>query len=350
MKLEWQRSTVRDIPLYYNPKVSGLRMDTSTNPLGANPAAKEALKECMEMDLNQYPSPYSDGLRGALGELYSLPPEDFVVGNGSDEALDIIFKSFLEPGETVVLPYPGYSLHSYFVKVNAGKAMFVDLRDDFQLDVERLNRAKGKVLLLCNPNNPTSNTFRHQDIEAVINGVPDRIVVVDEAYGEFAGKSFIPELQDYDNVIVTRTFSKAYALAGMRIGYAVSNPDLAGVMQRVKIPYSLNRVSETVALKALKDQEFVRHSVKVVNEGRKQLHDGLSRLGFEVFLSEANFILFKGKIDHRLLVERLAKKGVMIRDFGDKRRLENCVRTTIGTEGMNRLLLDKMAEVLRECR
>jgi histidinol-phosphate aminotransferase len=173
---------------------------------------------------------------------------------------------------------------------------------------------------------------------------------VDEAYGEFAGKSFIPELQDYDNVIVTRTFSKAYALAGMRIGYAVSNPDLAGVMQRVKIPYSLNRVSEMVALKALKDQEFVRHSVKVVNEGRRQLHDGLSRLGFEVFLSEANFILFKGKIDHRLLVEGLAKKGVMIRDFGDKRRLENCVRTTIGTEKMNRLLLDKMAEVLRECR
>jgi histidinol-phosphate aminotransferase len=304
----------------------------------------------MEMDLNQYPSPYSDRLRDALGELYSLPPEDFVVGNGSDEALDIIFKSFLEPGEGVILPYPGYSLHSYFVKVNAGRPVFVDLKDDFQLDVEKLNRAKGKVLLLCNPNNPTSNTFRHQDIEAVIEGVPDRIVVVDEAYGEFAGKSFIPELEDYENVIVTRTFSKAYALAGMRIGYAVSNPELADVMQRVKIPYSLNRVSEAVALKALKDQEFVRHSVKVVNEGRKQLHEGLERLGFQVFLSEANFILFKGNLDHKLLVERLAKKGVMIRDFGDKRRMENCVRTTIGTERMNQLLLDKLAEVLRECR
>jgi histidinol-phosphate aminotransferase len=350
MKLEWQRSTVRDIPLYYNPKVSGLRMDTSTNPLGANPAAREALKLCMEMDLNHYPSPYSDRLRCALGDLYSLPPDDFVVGNGSDEALDIIFKSFLEPGETVVLPYPGYSLHSYFVKVNAGKVMLVDLDEDFQLDVDKLNKAKGKVLLLCNPNNPTSNTFRHEDIEAVIDGVPGRIVVVDEAYGEFAGKSFIPELEEYENVIVTRTFSKAYALAGMRIGYAVSNPDLASVMQRVKIPYSLNRVSEMVALKALDDQEFVKHSVKVVNEGRKQLHEGLERLGFEVFLSEANFILFKGKIDHKLLAGRLAKKGVMIRDFGDKRRLENCVRTTIGTERMNQLLLDKIEEVLRECR
>lgn len=350
MKLEWQRSTVRDIPLYYNPKVSGLRMDTSTNPLGANPAAKEALKECLEMDLNQYPSPYSDKLRDSLGELYSLPPQDFVVGNGSDELLDIIFKSFLEPGESVILPYPGYSLHSYFVKVNAGKPVFIDLNDEFQLDVARINKAKGKVVLLCNPNNPTSNTFRHQDIEEVIDGVPDRIVVVDEAYGEFAGKSFIPELEDYENVIVTRTLSKAYALAGMRIGYAVSNPGLADVMQRVKIPYSLNRVSETVAIKALKDQEFVKRSVMIVNEGRRQLHEGLERLGFQVFLSEANFILFKGKIDHKVLVQSLARKGVMIRDFGDKRRLENCVRTTIGTESMNRLLLDKLAEVLRECR
>jgi histidinol-phosphate aminotransferase len=234
--------------------------------------------------------------------------------------------------------------------VNAGRPVFVDLKHDFQLDVERLNQAGGKVLLLCNPNNPTSNTFRHGDIEAVIEGVPDRIVVVDEAYGEFAGKSFIPELEEFENVIVTRTFSKAYALAGMRIGYAVSNPELANVMQRVKIPYSLNRVSEMVALKALEDQEFVRHSVKVVNEGRRQLHEGLERLGFQVFLSEANFILFKGKIDHKLLVERLAKRGVMIRDFGEKRRLENCVRTTIGTEKMNQFLLDKLAEVLREWR
>ena len=350
MNPDWQRSTVRDIPLYYNPKVFGLRMDTSTNPLGSNPAAKEALRECMESDLDQYPSPYSDGLRAALSDLYSLPPEDFVVGNGSDEALDTIFKSFMEPGETVVLPYPGYSLHSFFVKVNAGKVSWVDTREDFQLDVDKLNEAKGKLLLLCNPNNPTSNTFRREDIEAAIEGCPDRIVIVDEAYGEFAGKSFIPDVEGFENVIVTRTFSKAYGLAGMRIGYAVSNPDLARVMQRVKIPYSLNRVSEAVAIKALKDQEYVRRSVRVVEEGRRQLQDGLARLGFEVFPSEANFILFRGKVDHRALVSQLAAKAVMIRDFGEKRRLENCVRTTIGTQAMNQLLLEKLAEVLRQCQ
>lgn len=349
MKPEWQRSTVRDIPLYYNPEVSGVRMDTSTNPLGANPAAKEAMRECLDLDLNQYPTPYSDGLRKALGERYQLGIDNFVVGNGSDEALDIIFKSFLEPGETVLLPYPSYSLHAYFVKVNAGKIALIDLKDDFQLDTDVMNAKEGKIVLLCNPNNPTSNTFRRKDIEALLEK-RDRIVVVDEAYGEYAGKSFIPDVDRYDNLIVTRTFSKAYALAGMRIGYAISNPDLAGVMQRVKIPYSLNRVSELVAMKALQDQDFVSKGVELVNAERKRLEKGLSKLGFTVFPSEANFILFKSPIDHAILVKTLFEKGMMIRDFGKNRRLENCVRTTIGTKEMNEALLSKLGEVLRECR
>ena len=348
MKPEWQRSTVRDIPLYYNPLVSGIRMDTSTNPLGANPAAREALLECLDLDLNQYPTPYSDGLRQALGDHYRLDMGHFVVGNGSDELLDIIFKSFLEPGETVLLPYPSYSLHAYFVKINAGKVVHIDLREDFQLDVGGMNENDGKIVLLCNPNNPTSNTFRWKDIEALLER--DRIVVVDEAYGEYAGKSFIPDVDRYENLIVTRTFSKAYALAGMRIGYAVSNPELAGAMQRVKTPYSLNRVSERIAIRALRSQDFVRKGVELVNGERLRLEEGLSALGFKVFPSEANFILFKCPIDHSILVSKLSEKGVMIRDFGKNRRLENCVRTTIGTREMNDVLLSKLEEVLRECQ
>ncbi len=349
MKPEWQRSTVRDIPLYYNPKVSGIRMDTSTNPLGANPAAREAMMECLDLDLNQYPTPYSDGLRQALGERYDLDMDHFVVGNGSDEVLDITFKSFLEPGETVVLPYPSYSLHSYFVKINGGKVTPVDLRENFQLDIDRMNATDGKIVLLCNPNNPTSNTFNRKDIEIILER-KDRIVVVDEAYGEYAGKSFIPYVDNYDNLIVTRTFSKAYALAGMRIGYAVSNRDLAGVMQRIKIPYSLNRVSEMVAIKALQNQEFVHRGVELVNVERKRLEKGLADLGFKVFPSEANFILFKSPIDHSRLVRSLSEKGMMIRDFGNNRSLEECVRTTIGTREMNDALLSKLREVLHECQ
>ncbi|MDD1771232.1 MAG: histidinol-phosphate transaminase [Methanomassiliicoccales archaeon] len=349
MKKEWQRSTVRDIPLYYNPKVSGLRMDTSTNPLGANPTAAKVLRECSKMDLNQYPSPYSDALREELAKLHGLKAENFVVGNGSDEVLDIAFKSFIEPGATVLMPYPSYSLHGYFVRVNCGKVKTVDLTASFQLDVKAMLAEEAQMLILCTPNNPTSNTFRRKDVKALLDGF-EGPVIVDEAYAEFAGRSMIPDVESYPNLIVTRTFSKAYALAGMRIGYSVANTELAAVMQRVKIPYSLNRVSERVAIEALRNQEFVRRSVETVRKGRVQLEKGFAALGLRVYPSEANFILFKLPVESAMLVKTLAEKGVMLRDFGRLRLLENCVRTTIGTKEMNALLLDKLKEALQECR
>ncbi|MGD1059895.1 MAG: histidinol-phosphate transaminase [Methanomassiliicoccales archaeon] len=348
MKNEWQRSTVRDIPLYYNPKVKGLRMDTSTNPLGANPSAARVLRECAEMDLNQYPSPYSDGLREELARLYGLKADNFVVGNGSDEVLDVAFKSFMEPGATVLMPYPSYSLHGYFVKVNCGRVRTVDLTSGFQLDVGSMLKEKAQMLILCTPNNPTSNTFRRTDVEALLEGF-DGPVIVDEAYGEFAGLSLIPDIESFPNLIVTRTFSKAYALAGMRIGYSVSSLEAAAVMQRVRIPYSLNRISERIAIEALRNQDFVKNSVETVRKGRAQLERGLKALGLKVYPSEANFILFKVPVGSARLVKALEEKGVMIRDFGRLRLLEDCVRTTIGTREMNELLLDKLKEALQEC-
>jgi histidinol-phosphate aminotransferase len=299
------------------------------------------------MDLDQYPSTYSDGLRDELARFYGLRRDNFVVGNGSDEMLDILFKTFMEPGETVITAYPAYSLHGFFVRINGGKVTQIDLDDDFQLDVEGINSAKGKMVIICTPNNPTSNLLRPEDVRAVVEGC-DRPVVVDEAYGEFAGDSFMPLVDKYENLIVTRTFSKAYGLAGMRVGYMASNLAMANVMQTVKIPYSLNRVSEHVAVAALKDQSYVRKSVDTVNRERKHLNDGLTRLGFHVFPSEANFILFRSPRESSKLVSRLADKGVLIRDFGRLRRLENCVRTTIGTREMNDTLLAKLEEVVRE--
>jgi histidinol-phosphate aminotransferase len=348
VKDEWIRSTARGMTTYYNPEVKGkLRMDTSTNPLGCNPAAQRAITDCAEMDLDQYPSTYSDGLRDELASFYHLMRDNFIVGNGSDEMLDILFKTFMDPGETIITAYPAYSLHGFFVKINGGKVTQVDLDDDFQLDVEGINSAKGKMVIICTPNNPTSNLLRKEDVRAVVEGC-DRPVVVDEAYGEFAGESFMPLVDKYDNLIVTRTFSKAYGLAGMRVGYMASNLPMANVMQTVKIPYSLNRVSERVAMAALRDQSYVRQSVDTVNRERRHLADGLSKLGFHVFPSEANFILFRSPKPSAQLVSRLAQKDVLIRDFGKLRRLENCVRTTIGTREMNDELLAKLGEVVRE--
>lgn len=347
MKEEWVRSTVRDIPLYYNPKVQAVRMDTSTNVLGTNPSARDVLARSADLDLNQYPTPYSDGLRQALAQRYGLNEDNFVVGNGSDEALDIIFKSFMEPGETVVAPYPSYVLHGFFVKINGGRFVTVDLKPGFQLDPDSMLAAKGKIMILCTPNNPTANTFDHDDVERLVQE-HDGPVVVDEAYGEYTDSSFLPRVEEFDNLIVTRTFSKAYGLAGMRVGYMASNLKMAGIMQRIKIPYSLNQVSERAAIAALKDTTYVDMAVDLVRRERERLSQGLESLGFKTYPSQSNFILFKSPHPSGELVKRLAEKGVLVRNFGELRMLENCLRTTIGTRELNDLLLTKLGEVMKE--
>ncbi len=342
------RSTTRGFEKYYNPKVGdAVRLDTNTNVLGSNPAAAEFLKKGID-DLDGYPNTYSDNLRSALAELYSLETENFVAGSGSDEMLDLTFKTFTDWGDLSAIPVPSYTLYDYFITMNGGKTQFVDLTDDFQLDVDAMLRTDAKITLIPSPNNPTGNSFRIRDLEEIITNSKG-IVVVDEAYAEYAKESMVRRVNEFDNLIVLRTFSKAYAMAALRVGYAVSNLNVAGMMNCVKIPYSLNKLSELAAVAAVKDQDFIHRSVKMVAEQRPYLTEGLKKLGFQPYPSDSNFILAKCPIDHTKMIEGLKKKGILIRDFGSKRRTENCVRMTVGTKELNDLLLEKMAEVIEEC-
>lgn len=349
MSEEWVRSTLRDVGLYYNPKVEAFRMDNNANLLGPNPVAKKVLREAVGLGVNLYPTTYSDPLRQALADHYGLEMDNFIAGNGSDEMLDVCFKALLEPGETVVTPHPTYALHPFFIKVNGGRIAQVDLTEGFQLDPDAINRTEGKMVLLCSPNNPTANAFRMRDIEKVIEGA-DRPVVVDEAYGEFAGRSFLGRVDRYDNLIVTKTFSKAFGLAGMRVGYMATNKQLAQILLRAKTPLSLNLLSEMAAIAALKDARFLQRTLRMVEREKGALSKGLRRLGFKVYRSDTNFVMAKSPIPSDRLVSELARKGILIRDFGRWRMLEDCVRMTIGTSKMNARLLRKLGEVLEGCR
>lgn len=343
------RETTRDFEVYYNPKLNGeIRLDTNTNVLGSNPAAAKYLAE-NSWDLNGYPNTYSNGLREALGELYGLDKDNFIAGNGSDEMLDVTFKTFTNWGDNSVVPVPSYTLYDYFVQMNGGKAHEVDLTEDFQLDVDEIVKQDAKVAIMPSPNNPTGNCFRQKDIEEILSKF-NGIVVVDEAYAEYADDAMIRRVDEFDNLVVLRTFSKAYAMAALRVGYAAANKKLADMMMRVKIPYSLNMVSEGAAIAAVKDQDFIRRSVEMVREQRSKLDAGLRKLGFETFPSDSNFILARAPIDHKVLVQGLKERGVLIRDFGAKRRTENCVRTTVGTAELNAILLEKAEEVISGCR
>ncbi len=343
------RETTRDFVRYYNPKLHGeIRLDTNTNVLGSNPAAAEYLRT-HTWDLNGYPDTYSGGLRSALGELYGLDPDCIIAGNGSDEMIDVLFKTFTNWGDDTAVPVPSYTLYDYFVRMNGGKAVPVDLTDDFQLDVDSIVGTGAKIVIVPSPNNPTGNSFRRSDLEDLLSRF-DGIVVVDEAYSEYSGENMISHVCEFDNLVVTRTFSKAYAMAALRVGYMASNPRLAEMMASVKIPYSLNAISEGAAIAALKDQSFVKRSVDMVREQRPALIRGMQRLGFETFPSDSNFVLARSPIDHEALVSGLRERGILIRDFGSKRRTENCVRPTVGTAELNALLLDRMEEVIDGCR
>ncbi|MBR2093565.1 MAG: aminotransferase class I/II-fold pyridoxal phosphate-dependent enzyme, partial [Candidatus Methanomethylophilaceae archaeon] len=252
-------------------------------------------------------------------------------------------------GDCSVVPVPSYTLYDYFVKLNGGSVAEVDLTEDFQLDVDAIVRQDAKIAIMPSPNNPTGNCFRQKDIEEVLSRF-DGIVVVDEAYAEYAEGSMIRRVNEFDNLVVLRTFSKAYAMAALRVGYAATNLKLAEMMMCIKIPYSLNMISEGAALAAVKDQDFIRRSVAMVREQRPLLSAGLKKLGFEPFPSDSNFIMARSPIDHAELVSGLKERGILIRDFGAKRRTENCVRTTVGTAEQNKLLLDKMGEVIAACR
>ncbi len=345
------RKSVRGLTTYYNPEVgNAIRMDTNVNVLGSNPAAEEYLRN-LKISSNTYPNTYSDGLRDALAELYGLKRENFVAGNGSDEMLNTAFTTFVEPGKTAVIqPYPSYSLYSYFTALSSGVMKEVELTDDFQLDVDAM-AGKGDdnkgLLIMPSPNNPTGNCFRQKDIEDIL-AKHEGIVILDEAYSEYARWTMIDKVDEFDNLIVCKTFSKAYAMAAFRVGYMASNLKVADMLNSVKVPYSLNGISEGAAIAALKDQSFVERSVKMVEEQRPKLAAKLKELGFEPYPSDANFILARAPIDHEKLVSGMKERGILIRDFGAKRRIENCVRPTVGTEELNRKMTDAIESVLAE--
>ena len=343
------RSTARDFRKYYNPKIGNeIRLDTNVNVLGSNPAAEKFLSE-WNGNLNGYPNTYSDSLRSALADLYGLERENFVAGNGSDEVIDVAFKTFTEWNDDCAVPVPSYVLYDYFVKMNGGSTIEVDLTEDFQLDVDGFLKTDAKIAIMPSPNNPTGNAFRQKDFEEILSGF-NGMVIVDEAYGEYSKNSMVGRVNEFDNLIVLRTFSKAYAMAGLRVGYAISNLDVADMMNCVKIPYSVNMISEGAAIAAVKDQKFIKDSVALVDEQRPKLDAGLRSLGFKTYPSDSNFILAESPVKHDILVSGLKERGILIRDFGTRRRTENCVRITVGTEELNGLLLEKASEIIDGCK
>lgn len=327
----WTRKEVARLKPYYKAPLDGapLRLDQNTNLAGNNPALGKV--RLADLDLTQYPTRDADALRLALADFHGLPEDRFVCGNGGDELLDILCKAFGAPGATIATPWPSYSLYPHVAEVAGLKFKPVPTKRQFaELDVDGLHAAKPRIVVVATPNNPTGARFPAGELERLAAGL-EGVLVVDEAYIEYAGlkHSFLPRVDDFDNVVVLRTFSKAYGLAGLRVGYLAANEHLARMLNSAKAPFNVGVVAEAVACAALDEQEWVDAGVKAVRAERDRMAHGLKHRGLRVHPSEANFLLTEPPAGASETQDVLRRRGILARTFTDA-ALQRCLRFTVG--------------------
>lgn len=296
---------------------------------------------------NRYPDPYQQKLKEKLAFVKQIAANQIFIGNGSDECIDILFRTFCEPGkDNIIICPPTYPMYEVSANINDIDVQKAPLLSDYQLNVahiEQLVNPNTKIIWICSPNNPTGNSLDRIDIETILNHF-EGIVVVDEAYINFSKqKSFVQSLIDYPNLVVLQTLSKAWGLAGLRIGMCFASPDIIGYMNKVKAPYNINIVTQELALQALEEVGQVNDMIKLLVDMRIALAEVIASMPhvIQVFPSDTNFILVKIP-KARQLYEYLLSQGIIVRDRSALELCEDSLRITVGTEQENTALVDAM--------
>lgn len=355
MAEELTRPEVKEIPEYIpgkTPKEPGMvKLASNENPFGPSPKALEAIAKEVK-NLQIYPDQKSTLLREALAKKFGVPDNCVICGNGSDEIMQIIGATYINPGDEIIISKNTFSIYELVTRIFAGKVVFVNLKN-FEIDLEEVAgaiTAKTKIIWLTNPNNPTGTIFAASQFDAFLKKVPDNVLVIaDEAYAEFVESEEYPDSLKYikegKNLVVLRTFSKFYGLAGLRVGYGIAKAELIRPMFRTKMPFNVNRLAQAGAIAALDDKEFSDKTYKNNSEGKKYLYAELDKLGLEYKKTEANFIFINLKQSADELFIEMMKKGVIIRpltSFG----LPSAIRVSIGTREQNEKFISALKTAL----
>ena len=292
-----------------------------------------------------YPDPEARALRRQAAAVYDVPVEHVMAGNGSDELLAMILRATVDPGDRVAFPVPTYSLYETLVAVQGGEAVRVPFGPDFRLP-EALLAAGARVTLFCNPNSPSGTMVAIHEVERLARAVAG-VLVVDEAYVDFADDHALRLVGRLPNVIVLRTLSKSFSLAGLRIGLAVGHPDVLAGMHAVKDSYNVDRLSQVAGEAALADVDHMRANVARVRATRARLRESLVALGYDVLVSHANFVLARRPgVDQGPVARSLSDRGILVRHFAVP-GLRDALRITVGTDGETEALLSAMEAVAR---
>ncbi len=328
-----------------------IKLASNENPLGPSGRATSAIKKVLST-LNRYPDSQGFYLKKKLARFINVKPTSILLGNGSDEIIDIIIKTFVEEDENIVTADVTFVEYEIIAQVIGRKVMTVPLKY-FKYDVQAIKKRideKTKLVFIANPNNPTGTYVNKLEVLELLRDLPPRaILVLDEAYDTFIDVQDFPNslsyVKDEKNVIVLKTFSKGYGLAGLRIGYAVTRPDFITYMERARQPFNVNSLAQIAAIAALDDRKFLAQTRKVILEGKKYLYERLSELGIAYVPTVANFILIDAGKDGSQVFKDMLRYGVIVRDM-KQYGLKNFIRVTIGTKSENERFIKVLKKIL----
>ena len=333
--------------MIHNP----IKLASNENPLPPSDRVQKAIIAALS-SLDRYPDGSGFYLRQALAKKHGVMPDQVVLGNGSNELIELLVRSFLRPGDEAVVPHPSFVVYPMIVQAAGGVRVMVMLKD-FRLDLDAMARAitpMTKIVFVANPNNPTATIVTRDEVEHFMSRVPERtIVVFDEAYIEFAMGPDFPDALSYvkqgRKLVVLRTFSKSASLAGLRVGYGIADADAIALMNRIRQPFNVNSLAQVAALAALDDEVHILECVRMIEAGRHFLYDEFKRIGLQYVPSRANFILVDVGRNAADIYQKLLHQGVIVRPmtpFG----LETALRITVGTPEENRTLVKALRVVL----
>ncbi|MEC7915659.1 MAG: histidinol-phosphate transaminase [Actinomycetota bacterium] len=351
------RDDLRSMDGYHSPQVKvDVRLNTNEAPV-APPAEFQAafLEEVANVDWHRYPDRLAQSLREDLAALHQVEADQIFVANGSNEVLQTLCLTFGGHGRTAVTFEPTYAMYGQIARTTQCRVVEVDRDEGFRIPMSGLEDVitseKPDLMFLCSPNNPTGTAESEEIVEAAVSLSPG-VVVVDEAYGQFADFSAIEKLNQSsapESLVVTRTFSKTWSMAGVRLGYCVAPQWMLPEFEKVVLPYHLDSVKQIAGRIALRFHDQMEQRVGQISEERQRVSDALARLGFDVFPSQANFIMFRSSpcgLEGNELWQRLLAKSILVRDCSGWPRLSDCLRVTLGTESENNMFLEAVKEAI----
>ena len=325
-----------------------IKLASNENPYGPSPKVLEVLRSFK--DLNIYPEPDPLDLREKIAEYTNSKAENVVIGAGIDGILDNIFKMMVDPGDSVLIPIPTFPYYHTLSTIYNAKQIFVKRNSNFEIITEDIFNSldnKTKIIFICSPNNPTGNSENISKVTEVVEECKNSLIFIDEAYAEFSKRKLL-DLTSYENVVIARTFSKAFGLANLRIGYAILSKKLRKEYLKVNPPFSVSSLAKIAAIKALEDLDYLKWVVKQNTKERAKLIKKLKELKFfKVYNSDANFVFIKAKIEGQKIVQMLLRRGIIIRDCS---KFLGCsrydIRISVGREDENNILLHHLRGII----